>query len=154
MIVACTNTCTMLANFRIWDSEAKKQEIWGMDMVMLGGKAITRSLKQILSLTVFEIICCVPLIFIVLCGVLLFRHFEKYFYFLFHLGTLFFSLWILYYISHPKLVLKGFSSSVACPPLFILLSFLFTAAEELYVFPIKNEILWKTKLMQLSVPWP
>lgn len=37
-------------------------------MVTLGGKAITRSLKHILSSAVLKIMCCVPLILIALCA--------------------------------------------------------------------------------------
>lgn len=87
--------------------EEGSKRFWGMDMVMLGGKAITRSLKQILSSTVLEIMCCILLIFYYSLCCAVSHSLWKIFLSSVSFRDSFFSLWV-FYISHPQLVLKGF----------------------------------------------
>lgn len=152
MIDICTNTCAMPAAFRIWDSGVKKQEILGDGYGNARRQGHNKVTQTDPLFNCFGNNALYSSDFY--CSVLLLSHFEKYLYLLSLSGTLFSPSGYFTTFLIPNLSWKGFSSSVACPPHFILLSFLLTATKELYVLLIKDEILWKTKLMQLSVPWP
>lgn len=153
MIDTCTNTCMMLAAFRIWDSGVKKLEFLEDGCGNARRSSLNKVTQADLLFNCFgnNVLCSSDFYCSLWCAAS--QSLWKI-YLLSLSGTLFFSLWVLFYISHPQLVLKGFFISIACRTLFILLSFLLTTTEELCVLPIKDEIFWKTKLMQLSVPWP